>query len=1085
MEKAATKYTSQTVHLGLMAPLSGIVGLYGAEIGMAGRIACDEVNEAGGVLGRPLELLIEDDASLPPSSVAAAKRLIDGHECVAIIGNLLSNSRIAVAYQVAEPRRIPYLNFSFYEGSILSHYFFHFAALPNQQIDRMIPYMRDRFGPRMFFAGNNYEWPRGSIDAAKRVLEQSGGEVAGEEYCPIGVGREEIERLLDQVAVSRADVFVPYFAGADQIELLTRFSERGLKERMAVVMGHFDEVMARILTPEVREGFYSSNTYFMTLDTRENGEYLARLSRQPGVNGIWPHGNGILTNFGEGAYLCVKAFAQAANQVGSLDSEALIAALQMIAVSGPQGVVTMDPVTHHARVNTYLSRCRADGAFEIIERFGAIAPVLPERYRHMRIVRQSEPEDIYLHSRMMAQMTEAVFLVRAASGVIVHANPGAGRMFGYGEDELKGKGFPALLAPSGRSAEETVAFIGAMLARKGVWEGETENITGDGRRFWCAFFGSVFTHPSHGEVWMLLGRDITERKRAEAKLKEYQEHLEDLVKERTEELAHSNAQLSTVLDNITEGLVVADLDGNLLHWNPAAVEMHGLASEEEGKRRLVEFGNLFELSTEKDGILPVEKWPLARILKGEELRDWEVCVRRLDRDCSGVFNFGGTVARDNDGKPILAIVTMADITERKRAEEERETSVEFLRLVNESRDTAGLIRAAAGYFHEKSGCEAVGIRVREGDDYPYFESRGFPEEFILLENSLCDYDENGGVVRDCTGNPVINCMCGNVICGRFDPSKPFFTTRGSFWSNCTTDLLATTTEADRQARTRNCCNGEGYESVALIPLRSGDESLGLLQLNDRRKGRFTPETIALWERLAGYLSVALSRFEAEDALHKAHGELARLVEERTAELREKEVLLKEVHHRVKNNLQVISSLVSLQAGGSTDESVREVLRDVTYRVRSMALVHEKLYQSEGLSRIDFAEYARSLLSYLWSAHGGAAANVRLTLALEPVLLPVDTAVPCGLILNELAGNALKHAFRGRSEGEVIVSLKNGADGRISLCVADNGVGLPAGLDWREAKSLGLRLVQMLSGQIGGEVKVSGGEGTRFEISFGL
>jgi two-component sensor histidine kinase/HAMP domain-containing protein len=223
---------------------------------------------------------------------------------------------------------------------------------------------------------------------------------------------------------------------------------------------------------------------------------------------------------------------------------------------------------------------------------------------------------------------------------------------------------------------------------------------------------------------------------------------------------------------------------------------------------------------------------------------------------------------------------------------------------------------------------------------------------------------------------------------------------------------------------------------------------------------------------------------AEEALQKTHDELAKQVEERTRELREKEVLLKEVHHRVKNNLQVISSLVGLQADGSKDETVREVLRDVTHRVRSMALVHEKLYQSADLARIDFAEYARSLLSYLWRAHGAAAAAVRLTLDLETVSLPVDTAIPCGLILNELAGNALKHAFRGRSDGEVTVSLHGTANG-LRLRVRDNGVGLPAGYDWRQAgSSLGLRLVQMLAGQLDGAVDVRDEEGTVFDIAFG-
>ncbi|WP_054774436.1 substrate-binding protein [Methylogaea oryzae] len=274
-----------------MPPLTGLVSLYGQEIVWAARIACDEINEQGGVLGRPLELIVEDDGSLPQTAVPAALRLVEEHRCAAIIGNLLSNSRIAVAGQVAETKRIPYLNFSFYEGSISGRYFFHFAALPNQQIDKMIPWMGRQYGFKMFFAGNNYEWPRGSIDAAKRVLNGLGGDVVGEEYLPIGASPEEIDVLLRQVARSGADVFVPYFAGSDQLTLLTHFTEMGLKNHMAVVMGHYDEAMVSRLPASVREGFYSSNTYFMSVPTQENRRYLARLAALPGIDGIWPKGN--------------------------------------------------------------------------------------------------------------------------------------------------------------------------------------------------------------------------------------------------------------------------------------------------------------------------------------------------------------------------------------------------------------------------------------------------------------------------------------------------------------------------------------------------------------------------------------------------------------------------------------------------------------------------------------------------------------------------------------------------------------------------------------------------------------------------
>jgi PAS domain S-box-containing protein len=200
-------------------------------------------------------------------------------------------------------------------------------------------------------------------------------------------------------------------------------------------------------------------------------------------------------------------------------------------------------------------------------------------------------------------------------------------------------------------------------------------------------------------------------------------------------------------------------------------------------------------------------------------------------------------------------------------------------------------------------------------------------------------------------------------------------------------------------------------------------------------------------------------------------------------LGEKEALLKEIHHRVKNNLQVISSLVALQADGLRDGALRAAFQDVTHRVRAMAMVHEKLYQSVDLARVEFAEYVRSLLSYLWRAHGNAAAGVSLALDLEPVSLPVHLAVPCGLILNELVINALKHAFEGRAGGEVSVSLRNERPGPVVLRVRDNGAGLPAEFDWSRASSLGLRLVQLLAGQLHAAVKVSGSGGTAFEISF--
>lgn len=588
-----------TVRLGLMPPLTGLVELYGPEINRAARIACDEINERGGVLGRPLELIVEDDGSLPDTAVPAAERLLDNHRCVALIGNLLSNSRIAVAAQVAEPRRVPYLNFSFYEGSIASRYFFHFAALPNQQIDHMIPFMARRYGPKMFFAGNNYEWPRGSIDAAKAALRRFDGDIVGEEYLPIGVHPEEIDRLLEQVARAGCDVFVPYFAGQDQITLLKHFTEMGLKRRMAVVMGHYDEAMVSRLPPEVREGLYSSNTYFMSLETAENNQFMQRLARQPGIDGIWPYGNGLLTNFGEGTYVCVHAFANAAEAAGSLDPEALVAALEQVRVKAPQGMVEMDPVTHHAHVNTCLARCNADGSFTIVDHFGRNPPEIPERYRQqLRTARLHEsPLSPELTARLAAELGQAqqrigtaqqilsiadmAIIATNSCGLISESNRSACQIFGYDEGEMIGLSVHLLVPPQFRQrhAEYFAAFIaGDETQRRMTSRGEIMGYRKDGTFFPLEASIAKFRN---GEDWLLVVtmRDITERKQAEEELTRRATHdpltglpNRALIRERL-----ANALQRSRRSGLSVVLLFVDLDGfklvNDTHGHDAGDEL--------------------------------------------------------------------------------------------------------------------------------------------------------------------------------------------------------------------------------------------------------------------------------------------------------------------------------------------------------------------------------------------------------------------------------------------------------------------------------------------------------------------------------
>ncbi|WP_250124130.1 PAS domain S-box protein [Chroococcidiopsis sp. CCMEE 29] len=204
-----------------------------------------------------------------------------------------------------------------------------------------------------------------------------------------------------------------------------------------------------------------------------------------------------------------------------------------------------------------------------------------------------------------------------------------------------------------------------------------------------------------------------------------------------------------------------------------------------------------------------------------------------------------------------------------------------------------------------------------------------------------------------------------------------------------------------------------------------------------------------------------------------------------ASLKEKEVLLKEIHHRVKNNLQIISSLLKLQSGYIKDKHTLEMFKDSQSRIRSMALIHEKLYQSQDLSKVDFAEYITNLAANLFRSYELDPTAINSSLNVESIFLEIDVAVPCGLIINELVSNSLKYAFPDRRKGEIRIHLHSDNQHEIKLIVGDNGIGLPKDFDFQKTGTLGLQLVNNLVEQLEGTIEVNGHSGTEFRIKFAI
>ncbi|MDR3579587.1 MAG: PAS domain S-box protein [Oryzomonas sp.] len=366
---------------------------------------------------------------------------------------------------------------------------------------------------------------------------------------------------------------------------------------------------------------------------------------------------------------------------------------------------------------------------------------------------------------------------------------------------------------------------------------EYRMISKDRTTRWIENKGKTVEYDEHGAPARMVGTivDITERKTAE-KL---------------------HRQFLAIIESSTDAIISKNLDGIVTSWNPAAEKMFGYTEMEMLGQSLA---NL--IPPER---IDEEQQILSRIRHGDYIEHFETIRRKKNGE---FFRASVTISpiRDSLGAIIGASKIARDISDRKREETYRGMGQDILTVLNEVENQKTAIHKVIDIIKAVTGVDAAGIRLQDDDDFPYFHQDGFPQDFLLKENSLLSRAKDGGICQDKCGNICLECTCGLVVTCKTDPCNSLFTKGGSAWTNDSFPLLHVPTDEDIRTNPRNECIHQGFASVALVPIRGKGRVVGLLQLNDRRKGCFTLEAIEILEKIAENIGEAMLRKQAEDKL---------------------------------------------------------------------------------------------------------------------------------------------------------------------------------------------------------------------------
>ncbi len=638
--------------------------------------------------------------------------------------------------------------------------------------------------------------------------------------------------------------------------------------------------------------------------------------------------------------------------------------------------------------------------------------------------------------------------------------------------------------------------------------------------------------PYEEDIIYAVARDITLAKQAEEELKMLNEQLESRVKDRTQELEQTTTQLRTFVQTAGTVLIVLNQKYHILEWNEEAEKIFGWTRDSVlGEDYFLLFippnerEKLKELLDETISYGTIQRNIESKIITAEgdeRCLLWNV-NRFVDKTGEGI----GIIACGQDVEEIRLAQLRLKLSEERFRSIFNQAAVGILQV-----SVPGKLVLVNDKFNQFLGYPAEELASIDFHQLIYVDdiSDTLSDLSELLNGNRSTFQKEIRIVRHDQSLMWVN-LTMSVVWVSIEPSyfiavvndisdrkqieESLQKSQACLNSilNSLQDVVWSISLPEMKLRYINPVAEKFYgkspqeimENLSIIQTLAIEEEQPILTkiweeiLNCSKLGINDPEAKQSWELEYKIKSQPQETRWMRERTHLVYDNFGRAIsidsistdvtEKRQAEdklfqsLQEKEVLLKEIHHRVKNNLYVISSLLNLQSSYIQDEKVINLFQDSQNRIQTMAVIHEQLYQSDNLSHIDFAEYLNKLIVNLFSSCNSTLSNIKPIINLEHFAVDIETATPAGLLVNELVTNVFKHAFP-KGNGEVKINVNKNLNQEIYLSIIDNGIGFPPDLDWQKSPSLGLRLVRLLTEQLDGDIEViTNNKGTAFHIKF--